>query len=612
MKKISRRDFLKGSAALAATGILGSCTGKSDIHGATTESTSETTKVATVPETETTTTGTAAPEAETTPTTGQNPDSSKKVDTKETARPHEGEVMILFTNDIHCGVDEGFGYAGLKSIRDNLEESGYTTILVDNGDAIQGDSIGALSKGENIIDIMNDLKYDIAIPGNHEFDYGVDQFLSLVKKANFPYISCNFRKNGNLVMEPYIIKEAAGIKIAFVGVTTPKTITSSTPKYFQDEHGNYIYDFMQGDTGDEVYAAVQNAVDSARAEGADYVYVMAHVGLGNEYHPWEYTDIIANTTGIDVFMDGHSHDTEQVVMKNKDGKDVVRSSCGTKFICIGHSNITKDGIKDTNIWTWSNNISIPDLLGIHNDIYYKIKDTLDEINRELGVPIAVSECDLYVFDPVLKTLDGIPINVNRISETNIGDLCTDAVRAHAHTDIAIINSGSIRQDINKGDVSRKDLITTMPFSNYLCTARVPGQKILDTLEWSVKDLPDANGGFLQVSGLIFDVDVSVPSGCKSDSNGMCTSIDGERRVKNVKVGDKPLDPDALYTVAGSDYVLKDSGDGNTSFNDCDVSEYNDIDFVDMLQDYILHDLDGVIGSQYSDPHGQGRINIIDE
>ncbi len=168
----------------------------------------------------------------------------KTGDGKNDGADKNGEIYILYTSDVHCGVDEGFGYAGLKDIRDNLEAEGYETILVDDGDAIQGDSIGTLSKGEAIIDLMNDLRYDVAIPGNHEFDYGMEQFLALTEKADYPYISCNFNKEGNLIFDPYVIKEIAGIKIGFVGVTTPESLISSTPRYFQNDKGEYIYGFM--------------------------------------------------------------------------------------------------------------------------------------------------------------------------------------------------------------------------------------------------------------------------------------------------------------------------------------------------------------------------------
>ena len=239
-----------------------------------------------------------------------------------------GDIVILYTGDIHCGVDNGFGFAGLYQLRESLELNGDRTLLVDNGDAIQGEPIGTVTNGSFIIDLMNDAGYDVAIPGNREFGYGMDRFLELTEMADFPYISCNFNKEGELVFDPYTIKEVNGVKIGFVGVTTPHTLTTSTPKYFQDENGEFIYGFMQDETGEQVCAAVQSADDAARAEGADYVVVLGHMGKDTTDRPYTYKEIIENTEGIDVFLDGHSHDKVQVEVKDRAGNTVIRSACG--------------------------------------------------------------------------------------------------------------------------------------------------------------------------------------------------------------------------------------------------------------------------------------------
>ena len=261
---------------------------------------------------------------------------------EEAAPALQKNLVVLFTSDVHCGVADGWGYAGLYAVKESLAADNYV-LLVDDGDAIQGEPIGTMTTGEALIDIMNTVGYDIAIPGNHEFDYGMDRFLELTQKANFPYISCNFNKEGELVFQPYVIKEFDGVKIAFVGVTTPMSLRSSTPKYFMDENGNFIYGFLQDENGEAVYAAVQKAADDARAEGAAYVIVMAHMGNEAECAPWMYSDVISHDTGIDAWLDGHSHDTDQVIMQNKDGHDVVRSGCGTKLANIGVLTITTYG-----------------------------------------------------------------------------------------------------------------------------------------------------------------------------------------------------------------------------------------------------------------------------
>lgn len=523
-----------------------------------------------------------------------------------------GEVMILFTSDVHCGVDQGFGYAGLSQIRDTLEAQGYTTILVDDGDSIQGEAIGTLSKGEAIVELMNDVGYDVAIPGNHEFDYGMDRFLELVDMAEYKYISCNFSYLGEPVLDPYVIEEAAGLKIAFVGVTTPKTITSSTPAYFQNEDGEYVYGFMQDDTGESVYTAVQSAVDAAREEGADLVYVMGHMGLEADCAPWTYADVIEHTNGIDVFLDGHSHDTEQVVMKNKDGEDVVRSACGTKLSCIGYSHISPEGeILDTGIWSWPNDVSAPELLDIDNEVRAKVDEAEQVLAEQLDTVVASTLVDLTINDPVEVDESGNPIRMIRRAETNLGDLCADAYRDQSGADIAIVNGGGIRVSIDKGDITYGDIISVHPFGNMLCVIEVTGQQLLDALEWGVRAVPEQSGGFPQVSGLSFEIHSDIESGCLEDENGMFTGVEGERRVQNVLVGGEPLDPEKTYTLAGHNYMLLDRGDGYTMFDGAPLLQDSVKIDNQVLIDYIVDTLGGVIGDEYADPYGQGRITIID-
>ena len=523
-----------------------------------------------------------------------------------------GDIYILFTSDVHCGIDKGFGYAGLQQVRDTLEAQGYETILVDDGDAIQGEPIGTLSEGEAIIDLMNDLKYDVAIPGNHEFDYGMPRFLELVEKADFPYISCNFTYLDELVFEPYIIKEAAGKKIGFVGVTTPLTITASTPVYFQDENGEYVYGFMSDDTGERVYQAVQSAVDAAREEGADYVYVIGHMGNGAEFKPWTYADVISHTDGIDVFLDGHSHDTDQVIMKNKDGEDVPRSAVGTKMACIGYSHISAEGdIVETGIWSWPNKTSAPELLDIHNEIRDRVDEAQQELAEELDKVVASTAVTLTINDPEAVDSSGNPVRMIRRAETNLGDLCADAARDQSGADIAFVNGGSIRVSIEKGDITFGNILAVHPFGSMLCVLEVTGQQILDALEWSCRSVPDENGGFNQVSGLTFEINSAIDSPCKADKDGMCTGIEGERRVQNVMVGGEALDPEKTYTLAGYDYQLRQQGDGYTAYDGAPVLQDNVKLDNQVLIDYIVDTLGGNVGGEYADPYGEGRITILE-
>ena len=524
----------------------------------------------------------------------------------------EKDILLLFTSDVHCGADQNFGYVGLKAVKDAAEAAGDTVLLVDNGDAIQGEPLGTMTQGSAIIELMNALEYDVAIPGNHEFDYGVDRFLELTESADFPYISCNFNKNGEFLFDPYIILDANGTKIAFVGVTTPETLTSSTPKYFQDENGNFIYGFLQDETGETLFGAIQKAVDDARAEGAQYVIVLGHMGNVEADSPWTYADIIANTNGIDAFLDGHSHDTDRVVMKNKDGEDVVRQACGTKLSAIGWLRIAAaDGSVDAGLYNWNNSVSAPELLGIQNVLTPVLENVSKELNDKLAEVVASSSVDLTIYDPEATDANGNPVRIVRRAETNLGDLCADAFLYQSGADVSIINGGSVRVNIDKGEITRNDILHVFPFGNMLTVINATGQQILDALEWGCSDIPEEKGGFLQVANMTYEIHTYIPSSCTKDGDGMFTGVSGEYRVKNVTVGGEPLDLDRIYSVASSEYLLLDKGDGFTMFNGCEVLQ--DAVKLDnqILIDFITETLGGTVGEAYADPYGQGRIIAVE-
>ena len=522
------------------------------------------------------------------------------------------DVMVLFTSDVHCGVDQGFGYVGLKAVRDAMEAAGNYTLLVDDGDSIQGEPIGTMTRGEADINLMNAVGYDVAIPGNHEFDYGMERFLELTEMAEFPYISCNFNKDGELVFDPYVITEFDGVKIAFVGVTTPKTLTSSTPKYFQDEEGNFIYGFLQDDTGEAVYNAVQKAVDDARAEGAQYVVVMGHLGNEAECIPWTYADVIEHTNGIDAFLDGHSHDSDKVVMLNKDGEEVVRQACGTKLDGIGWLKIGMDGSVDTGVYTWGNAVSAPALLGIENEITAEVEKATGDLNEKMAEVVATTAVDLTIYDPEAVDENGKPIRIVRRAETNLGDLCADAYIDQSGADVALVNGGGIRVSINKGDITLNDILKVHPFGNMLTVIEVSGQQILDALEWGTREVPGESGGFPQVSGLTYEIHTYLESSCTQDEDGMFTGVDGEYRVKNVMVGGEPLDLEKTYTLASHDYMLLNHGDGYTMFDGCNVLQESVKLDNQVLIDYVTGTLGGIIGEEYADPYGEGRIVAVEE
>jgi 2',3'-cyclic-nucleotide 2'-phosphodiesterase (5'-nucleotidase family) len=529
---------------------------------------------------------------------------------EEAAAPAlEKNLVILFTSDVHCGVDQGWGYAGLTAVKDALSADNHV-LLVDDGDAIQGEPIGTMTSGEAIIDIMNAVGYDIAIPGNHEFDYGMDNFLKLAEKANFPYISCNFNKEGELVFQPWIIKEIDGVKFGFVGVTTPMTLRSSTPRYFMNENGEFIYGFLQDETGASLYEAVQKAVDEVRAEGANYVIVLGHMGNESECSPWMYSEVIANTTGIDAWLDGHSHDTDQVVMQNKEGKDVVRSGCGTKFGHIGALTIGTDGSIKSELFGWDSDIPASKLLALNNVGSEAVAAQMAVLDEKLNTVVAKTAVDLIINDPTAFTSDGKPVRIIRNTETNLGDLCADAyLDQSGEADIAFVNGGGIRVQLPAGDLTLNDILRVHPFGNSLTVIEVTGQQVLDALEWSVHSLPGEFGGFDHVAGLTMEVDATIPTPCVQDENKMFDHIDEtmERRVRNVLVKGEPIDPEKIYKLASHNYQLLDEGDGYTMFRGAKVLQESVKLDNQVLIDYITGTLGGVVGEGYENPYGQGRI-----
>ena len=511
------------------------------------------------------------------------------------ANAKSDDIVVLYTNDVHCGIDDSIGYAGLAAYKaDKLKET-KNVVLVDAGDAIQGDLAGALSKGDYIVDIMNQVGYDVAVPGNHEFVFGMDQFLALTKKSNAKYISSNFTdtKANKTVFDPYVIKELGGKKVAFVGISTPESITKSTPAFFQDEKGNYIYDFCNDKTGKKLYKAVQNAIDAAKAEGADYVIALGHMGIDDQSKPWTSREVIANTTGLNAFIDGHSHSTvASEAVKDKDGKEVTLSQTGTKLAAIGELIITADGKISTSLVT--------DYAAKDEKTASLIKEVKDKIEAVSSKKVGTSEV-------LLTTLDAEGKRAVRNQETTMGNFCADAYRIIGGADIGVVQGGGVRADIKAGDVTYGDIIALHPWGNMYGVIEATGQQILDALELGARSTPDEVGGFLQVSGISYEIDTTVPSTVVTDENAMFVKVAGARRVVNVKVGGVPIDPKKTYTVASTTYILTQQGDGFTMFDGCkEVTKESLVD-TEVIQKYI-EKLGGTIGQQYAKT--EGRIKVL--
>ena len=340
---------------------------------------------------------------------------------------------------------------------------------------------------------------------------------------------------------------------------------------------------------------------------------MGHVGNEAACEPWTYADIIANTTGIDAFMDGHSHDTDSVVMQNKNGEDVPRQACGTKLSGIGWVRISsEDGAVTTGLYSWANkDATAPELFGFDNEISAAIDKETAGLKEELSKVVAKTAAPLTIYDPEATDENGQPIRIVRRAETNLGDLCADALRDQLGTDIALMNGGGVRASIEEGDITLNDIMKVQPYGNMESAVEATGQQILDALEWGARSVPEELGGFMQVSGLTYEIHTYIESSCTSDADGMFTGVDGEYRVKNVMIGDEPLDLKKKYSVDCIDYLLFDHGDGFTMFDGCEILlDSIKIDNQGTI-DYITEVLGGVVGEEYVDPYGQGRIVAVD-
>ena len=517
-------------------------------------------------------------------------------------------IKILYTNDVHTHINKSLSYASVAAMKKDLTDAGNAVLLVDAGDHIQGTAFGGMDKGKTILQLMIDAGYNVATLGNHEFDYGMERALAVVDsadKAGLPYVSCNFYHEkdgvaGGPVLPAFRTVDAAGKQIAFIGITTPESFTKSTPKYFQDNNGNYIYGIAGGTDGAALYAAVQQAIDNAKAAKADYVIALGHLGVDPSSAPWRSTDVIANTTGLDAFIDGHSHSTvEMQEVKDKAGNTVILTQTGSYFGAVGEMTITADGITTKLITEYANTDEA-------------VKNTQDawvaSVNGQLGTKIA--ECGFEFTDK-----DAAGKRAVRNQETNLGDLNADAfywfINQNNNCDAAIMNGGGIRANAPAGDWSYSTCKTINTFGNVLCAMKVTGQQILDALEWGAKDLDKnltkENGGFLHVAGMKYQVDTTIASTVqKNDKNVWIGGPTGEYRVHSVEVFNKatgkyePLDLTKTYTLGGTNYTLRDLGDGFAMFGGATlVLDYISEDYLAMAE-YV---------KSFKDTDGNGYSNI---
>lgn len=499
------------------------------------------------------------------------------------------DIVILYDNDVHCSVD---GYAKMAALKaEKKAQTPYVTV-VSAGDYVQGGSMGAASKGGYIVTIMNAVGYDLVTLGNHEFDYAIPRLKEISKELKATILCCNLidLKADARMFKPYEIVDYGGTKVAFIGAATPYSFNSSTPAYFQDDKGNYVYSL----SADTYYDTFQNFINDARNQGADYVVALTHLGDDVNYDPINSQELARQTEGLDVILDGHSHSlVPQRILTNKAGKSVLYSQTGAHFDNIGVMTISPNG---------EINLSL-----VSTKDYTKEDPRVCSVIDKLKAEYAAQGARKIGYNEVMlpaKNAEGDWLV--RSGETSLGDLCADAFRVCLGTDIAIVGGGSLRKDLPAGDVRFDDIFNVFPFNNNAAVATLTGQEILDALEFGVAAYPTDFGGFPHVSGMTFEFDPSVESPVVYDVNKAFVRINaGERRVRNVKVYNpetqlyERIDPAKEYTVGGSTYMLKDAGDGYELLK----GKGRDTGVVDLdiLEKYIVEKLGGRISAaQYGD------------
>lgn len=501
-------------------------------------------------------------------------------------------IVILYENDVHCAVD---GYPVLVAVRKECQSATDYVSTVSCGDFASGGLIGAISKGEQIVRIMNHVGYDAVVLGNHEFDYGVPQMFNITDSLDAPVLCSNLKnvQTEEFPYQAYHIVSYGDVDIAYIGFTTT---TSGTVKSLSDEQGNPLYSLMRED----FYTNAQYFIDEAREDGADYIIALAHLGdsQADGMHP-SSTSLIANTTGLDAVIDGHDHHViEEQFVNDKEGNPVLLTSSGSNFQYVGKLTIdTNGGINSALVNTDG---TTPD-----NETALFVNSVKEEAEGLGNFVIGHSEVDLMIYDENGK-------RIVRKQETNIGDFCADAFRAFTGADIAMVNGGGIRTNIEKGEILFNDLYNVMPFGDMIATGTLTGEQLLDVLEYAVSYLPKEAGVFMQVSGLRFKINPDIPSPAVMDPETELFSHieDGERRVSDIEILDKEsgeyreVELSRRYTMATLDYLILELG-GSGIFKGVEPDPTYWGAEIEILRSYIENNLNGIIGSEYSEP--QGRI-----
>lgn len=502
-----------------------------------------------------------------------------------TACQRKQDIVVFYENDVHCAID---GYAQLAAVRDAERSLTPYVTTVSCGDFAQGNTTGSLSQGEYIIDIMNAVGYDVVTIGNYEFDYSVPQLKHLMERLHAEVVCCNLSGTAEGDLFPaYTIKKYGRTRVAYIGAATPTTFNTSTPTYFQDSLGNVVYSFHKDDT----YERIQAAADEARKKGADYVILLSH--LGDDTDGWNSRYCISQTHGIDVVLDGHSHNVLLERLPNAKGDSIWLTSTGTAFQHIGKLTIDPEG-----------NIN-PELLTtpIENE-----SEAISKVISDVRERLAARVNTVVGYTPFeLTDRDNRGERIVRNTETNLGDFLTDAMRTMMHTDIAMANGGGIRTNIPAGNITMGALYAVWPFNNTIRVIRGTGRQIMDALEVGARTYPAEDGNFMHVSGLRYRINPAIPSSVQMDENSLFAGVSGSRRIVGVEVMDscgnyQPIDPEREYTVAAQSYIGVAGGSNGALSPLTEIASSMPGD-IEVLVNYI-HTLGDTIPAHYATSAGR--------
>lgn len=507
-----------------------------------------------------------------------------------------GHIVILHTNDVHGGID---GYASVAALKDAYEAAGAQVLLMDAGDFIQGSTSVNVSQGANAVELMNMAGYDVATTGNHEFDYGYANLKTLMEQAEFPILAANaFTAEGELAMdEANTTFQLGDVTVGVFGLATPETATKAHPAKL--EGVTFLAE-------DELFNCAQEQVDELTAEGCDYIICLGHLGIDAESTGNRSIDLLENVTGIDVFIDGHSHSEQSDIAEVTDGTgmvgDTILTSTGTKLENIGVVDIAADGTIDATTIPMED-VTATEGFTPDQAIADRVAEINAQIEEEMGVVIGTSEVNL----------NGVKEEV-RAGETNLGDLVTDAMLWQAGldneaVDAAITNGGGIRASISAGDITKQFVNDVLPFGNTLYVIELTGAELLEALEASTFVTPEPEGGFPQVAGMEFVVN----TGADFDAGELYPGTtfhepNSINRVSILTVGGDAFDVNATYTIVTNDFMAA-GGDTYYAFSAAGSGYDTGVPLDQVVMDYIAEELNGTVtAADYGEP--AGRIHTI--